>query len=77
MVVFAHPVLIRGALRIVTNVERGMRWTPWLRRTSEAEADGEVVWSWPPDAEVKFCDTFCRATVAKKPGAPRRARSSR
>ena len=54
VIVYAYPVLARGALRIVTNVERGMRWTPWLHRTSGAGADGEIVWSRPPDAEVKL-----------------------
>jgi len=24
----------------------------------QAKADGESVWSWPPDAEVKPCETF-------------------
>src|ERR1700684_333709 len=31
-----------------------MRWTPWQRKTSGADADGEVVWSRRPDAGVKF-----------------------
>jgi hypothetical protein len=39
MVVSTRPALTRGALRVVTNVERGMRWTFWLRPTSAAEAD--------------------------------------
>ena len=30
-----------------------MRWTRMLRETNVAEADGEIVWSWPPDAGVK------------------------
>jgi hypothetical protein len=34
-----------GRFAIVTNVERGMRWTRWPRQTSDADADGEVVWS--------------------------------
>jgi hypothetical protein len=47
-----------------------MRWTRWSRRTSEAEADGEVVRSWPPDAEVKFASIRgSRATGARKPGS--------
>jgi hypothetical protein len=25
-----------------------------VRSTKRIEADGETVWSWPPDAEVKF-----------------------
>src|SRR5260370_7219749 len=31
-----------------------MRWTRRLRLTNVADADGEVVWSWRPDAGVKF-----------------------
>ena len=35
-----------------------MRWT-WqhqalLRKTNDADADGEIVWSWRPDAGAKF-----------------------
>jgi len=41
--------------------------------TSDAVADGEGVWSCPPDAGVKFADSL-QATVAKKPGTPGRAR---
>jgi hypothetical protein len=26
-----------------------------LRETNVADADGEVVWSWRPDAGAKFC----------------------
>src|SRR5262245_34206603 len=46
-------------------------------RTSRAFADGEIVWSWSPEAGIKFCGTYRRTTVANKPGAPRRARISR
>jgi hypothetical protein len=45
-----------GRFAIVTNVGSGMRWTRWRRKTSGANADGEVVWSWHPDAGVKFAD---------------------
>jgi hypothetical protein len=38
------------------------------------KADGESAWSWPPDAEVKLCETFREATGAIKPGTPERAR---
>src|ERR1700761_7972860 len=31
----------------------GMRWQLTVRRTSARVADGEVVWSWRPDAGVK------------------------
>jgi len=45
----------RGALR-----DRHERWVGCDGRvgdakTSGANADGEIVWSWPPDAEVKSC----------------------
>jgi hypothetical protein len=39
-----------------------------LRLTSAADADGEVVWSWRPDAGAKFCESHRGATVARKPG---------
>jgi hypothetical protein len=55
----AVPRSSEGRIAIVTDVERGMRWTLWRRarvvvRTNGADADGEIVWSWPPDAEVKL-----------------------
>jgi hypothetical protein len=31
-------------------------------------AYGKIVWSWRPDAGVKFRETFREATVAKEPG---------
>ena len=31
-----------------------MRWTRELRKTNAANVDGEVVWSWRPDAGVKL-----------------------
>jgi hypothetical protein len=36
--------------------------------TNGADADGEVVWSWRPDAGVKFVRSkLLRMTVARKP----------
>ena len=32
-------------MAIVTDVERGMRWTRLVLLTNGTEADGEVVWS--------------------------------
>jgi hypothetical protein len=32
-----------------------------------ADADGEVVWSWRPDAGVKFYGVIREATVTTKP----------
>ena len=46
----------------------GMRWTRVALLTRAPNADGEIVWSWHPDAGVKFAGATLRATVAKKPG---------
>ena len=46
-----HP---EGRIAVVTNVERGMRWTRRRQLTSDGFADGEVVWFWRPDAGVKL-----------------------
>jgi hypothetical protein len=48
-----------------------------VHETKRTDADGEVVWSYPPDAGDKLCETFREATVATKPGSPRRACISR
>jgi hypothetical protein len=48
------PRLKRGVSRSSRNVGCGMRWTRWWRRTGATDADGEVVWSWRPDAGVKL-----------------------
>jgi hypothetical protein len=51
---FAHPASMQRALwPIVTEREAGMRWPRRSRQTNVASADGEVVWSWPSDAEAK------------------------
>jgi hypothetical protein len=34
----------------------GMRWTQSVREMMRIEADGEVVWSWSPDAGIKSVD---------------------
>jgi hypothetical protein len=47
-----------------------MRWTLLARETNALEADGKGVWSWPPDAGVKFVEDDPRATVATKPATP-------
>jgi hypothetical protein len=50
----AHPASMKRDVRaIVTTREAGMRWTRMARETNVACADGEVVWSRPPDAEAK------------------------
>ena len=50
--------LMKRGVRVVTNVERGMRWTRSGRQTSGVRADGQVVWSWSPDAGIKPVDEF-------------------
>jgi hypothetical protein len=37
-------------------------------RTNDLDADGEVVWSWSPDAETKLRGTIRAMTGARKPG---------
>jgi len=37
-----------------------MRWTLMGRRRAAQPADGEIVWSRPPDAEVKPCGRSAR-----------------
>ena len=40
---------------IVTNVGAGCDGRGWCRTTNDTNADGKAVWSWRPDAGVKFC----------------------
>jgi len=65
-----------GRFAVVTDVERGMRWTCWRRLTSDIDADGEVVWSWRPLAGVKLATMLCIApmTVTKTSRTPGRSR---
>src|SRR4030081_1277173 len=46
----------------------GMRWTRKPRLTSVVDADGEVVWSWRPDAGVKSRWIYPRGDGGKKAG---------
>jgi hypothetical protein len=68
----ARLTQMRGGSR--SSRTRGeMRWTRRPRLTSVADADGEVVWSWRPDAGVKLrgCP---RGDGGKKARSPGRAR---
>ena len=56
----AVPCPQKGRFAIVTSVGRGMRWTCWCRRTSDADADGEGVWFWRPLAGAKPAGSRCR-----------------
>ena len=74
-----HPSCIpphqEGRIAIVTDVERGMRWTQRCRETSDAEADGKDVWSWRPDAGAKFLRSkLLRDDGGKRARSPGRAR---
>ena len=44
-----------------------MRWTLMALWTTALDADGEVVWSWRPDAGVKLAGGIPQVTVARKP----------
>jgi hypothetical protein len=55
----AVPASREGRIAIVTDVGCGMRWTRQRQahtcgRRMTLQADGEAVWSWRPDAGVKF-----------------------
>jgi len=59
----------KRGVRVVTNVERGMRWTQWPRWTSEgllrtAKSCGPGT----PTLVSSFAEVFREATVAKEPG---------
>jgi hypothetical protein len=68
-----RPALAQeGRFAIVTNVGRGMRWTRQVSaqsfaRTTDPDADGEGVLSWPPDAEVKSCEMIARRRGQESP----------
>ena len=64
-----RPASARGAYAS-SRTWGGMRWTRWCRKTSDASADGEVVWSWRPDAGAKFSweAILAKVTGAKEPG---------
>jgi len=74
-----RPASARGAYRDRHDTRGGMRWTWLCRQTTGTDMDGQVVWSWHPDADAQrnARKLRCRDTVANKPGAPARARSSR
>jgi len=49
-----------------------------VRATSGTDTDGEIVWSWSPDAGIKSRGWwFRKATVARKARSPGRARINR
>jgi hypothetical protein len=65
----------RGDRATATDVGSRMRWTRSGGLAAPRFADGEGVWSCPPDAGVKSAlRSRGRATEANKPGTPGRAR---
>ena len=78
MIYSGRPALIGGALR--GRHERGVRDAvdAMHRKTTDGVADGEIVWSWPPDAEVKRAGvTNAARDGGKKARSPGRSRISR
>ena len=57
-----------GRIAIVTNAGLDAMDAGGAADESAFPADGEVVWSWRPDAGVKSVETIPPATVANKPG---------
>jgi hypothetical protein len=69
--------LDQRGVRVVTDVERGMRWTRSCRKTNDHDADGEVVWFWHLDADVKLVTMLWHRACdgdkqARSPGRARR-----
>jgi hypothetical protein len=62
-----------GRFAIVTDAGRDAVDADVLT-TNGTEADGEVVWSWRPDAGVKFRGILSRGDGGKKARSPGRAR---
>src|SRR5581483_90586 len=75
VIVFARPASPRGALRHrheTLGAGCDGRFSRQLRMTGET--DGKSVWSWHPDAGVKFVDDSCGRRGLKSP-APRGERA--
>ena len=75
---------MRGASRSSRTLRRDAVGVSMLQRglsmpTNDVDAHGQVAWSWHPDADVNLRrrSRVAQVTVAKKPGAPGRTRSSR
>jgi hypothetical protein len=75
----------RGVCAIVTKREAGCDGRigdarDYLVRTNGADADGEVAWSWPPDAEAKLAGVTNAASdggnQARSPGRSRISRKT-
>jgi hypothetical protein len=71
---FAPSRLDKRGVRVVTNVERDAVDAKVLS-TNGINADGEVVWSWRPDAGVKLRGKCPRDDGGKRARSPGRARN--
>ena len=68
----------RGVSRSSRTLEAGCGGRFGCALTNAAEADGEIVWSWRPDAGAKFSRTqFRESDGGKRARSPGRARISR
>ena len=76
-----HPIIcpscsLGGAIRDRHESWDRLRWPRMVLLTRAPEADGEVVWSWLPDAGVKFLRSkLFGDDGGKKARSPGRARS--
>jgi hypothetical protein len=70
VVMFAPSRPDKRDVRVVTNVGRDAVDAGSVARRAAPAADGEVVWSWRPDAGAKFSQEAILAKVmgAKEPG---------
>ena len=74
----ARPALMKRGVRVVTNVERGMRWTRWHQLTSDVRRGRRNRVVPMPRRWQQVCRLMNRqATEANKPGTPGRSRISR
>jgi hypothetical protein len=71
-----HPASSKRGVRVVTNIEAGCGGRGSVEKTSDAAADGEVVWSWRSNAGAKSRNDS-EATVATKQWSPGKSRISR
>jgi hypothetical protein len=72
---FALSRLDKRGVRVVTNVERDAMDAAVSLDERRPFADGEVVWSWRPDAGVKFSRIFRASDGGKRARSPGRARN--
>jgi hypothetical protein len=70
VVVFAPSCSPQRGVSRTSRTWGGLRWTLVATQDERAKADGEVVWSWRPDAGAKFSQGAIPAEVtgAKEPG---------